>query len=607
MQRVGESTRQKCNDRQPLNEYTCAVTDVASPILESESRLRQAANLLRVLVRYEPRSFAIAVFGATVYALCTVASSFAVGWVVDNVIISSFESGEVRPSRFALGASLIIGIGITRAVGVVVRRSFAGVTEWNVAAKLSQAVSRRIMSQPAQWHGRQMTGDLVSRVGVDVDATVGVLAPLPFSTSVVVLVVTSGIWLVIVDVPMGLIALLLIPCLLLLNVGYQRRIDKYYDRAQRELGALSEAVHESFEGVLVVKVFGAEDRETKRLSTISGRLRDARIRAVYARSTFEALLDFVPASFNVLLILIGAFRVADGALTLGELSSFIYLFTLLIFPLRIIAYVLSEVPHSASGWKRVNSMLEEPIEDFVKPSRSAPAGQALRLDDCSFVFPGSSSSAVNGASLGVARGEIVAIVGRTGSGKSTLLRLAGGLLAPTSGTVSWSGIDPAFVFQEAFLLSGSVADNVTVGQVADRDRVWECLRTADADVFVGDLSDGIETVVGERGVSLSGGQRQRIALARALYKGSDLLLIDDTTSALDPTTEQNIIRGLRSIEGLTALVVASRPSTVMAATKVAYMDQGTIVAVGTHEDLLRGHEEYRLLIESYESDRMSDE
>ena len=213
---------------------------------------------------------------------------------------------------------LIIGIGVTRAIGVVVRRSFAGVTEWNVAAKLSQAIATKVMRQPAQWHGRQMTGDLVSRVGVDVDATVGVLAPLPFSTSVLVLVVTSGIWLMVVDLPLGLVALLLIPCLLLLNVGYQKRIDVFFDRAQHELGELSEAVHESFEGVLVVKVFGAEDRETTRLSTISGRLRDARIRAVYARSTFEALLDFVPASFNVLLILIGAHRVSAGAMTLGR-------------------------------------------------------------------------------------------------------------------------------------------------------------------------------------------------------------------------------------------------------------------------------------------------
>lgn len=571
------------------------------------SRLREASDLLKVLVRYEPRSFAIAVCGAAVYAICTVASSFAVGWTIDNVIIAYFDGGSLDTSRYVIGGSLIVGIGLTRAVGVVIRRSFAGVTEWNVAAKLSQAVASKVMRQPAQWHGRQMTGDLVSRVGVDVDATVGVLAPLPFSTSVLVLVVTSGIWLVVVDVPLGLVALLLIPCLLLLNVGYQKRIDVFYDRAQHELGELSEAVHESFEGVLVVKVFGAEDRETRRLSTISGRLRDARIRAVYARSTFEALLDFVPASFNVLLILIGAHRVSAGAMSLGELSSFIYLFTLLIFPLRIIGYVLSEVPHSASGWRRVASILDEPLEERREPSKVPSSDSVLRLLSCSYSFPGSSVAAIESASLDLKSGEILAIVGRTGSGKSTLLRLAGGLLSPSTGEVVWSKASPSFVFQEAFLLSGSITDNVALGESVDGDRLRDALNTADALDFVEKLEDGLDTMVGERGVSLSGGQRQRIALARALYKNPTLILIDDTTSALDPTTEQNIIRRLKAREGMSSLIVASRPSTVAVADRVAFIDQGAIRDVGTHEELLARSDEYRQLIESYESDRSTDE
>ena len=571
------------------------------------SRLREASDLLKVLVRYEPRSFAIAVCGAAVYAICTVASSFAVGWTIDNVIIAYFDGGSLDTSRYVIGGSLIVGIGLTRAVGVVIRRSFAGVTEWNVAAKLSQAVASKVMRQPAQWHGRQMTGDLVSRVGVDVDATVGVLAPLPFSTSVLVLVVTSGIWLVVVDVPLGLVALLLIPCLLLLNVGYQKRIDVFYDRAQHELGELSEAVHESFEGVLVVKVFGAEDRETRRLSTISGRLRDARIRAVYARSTFEALLDFVPASFNVLLILIGAHRVSAGAMSLGELSSFIYLFTLLIFPLRIIGYVLSEVPHSASGWRRVASILDEPLEERREPSKVPSSDSVLRLLSCSYSFPGSSVAAIESASLDLKSGEILAIVGRTGSGKSTLLRIAGGLLSPSTGEVVWSKASPSFVFQEAFLLSGSITDNVALGESVDAERLRDALITADALDFVEKLEDGLDTMVGERGVSLSGGQRQRIALARALYKNPTLILIDDTTSALDPTTEQNIIRRLKAREGMSSLIVASRPSTVAVADRVAFIDQGAIRDVGTHEELLAKSDEYRQLIESYESDRSTDE
>jgi ABC-type multidrug transport system fused ATPase/permease subunit len=178
-------------------------------------------------------------------------------------------------------------------------------------------------------------------------------------------------------------------------------------------------------------------------------------------------------------------------------------------------------------------------------------------------------------------------------------------LYPSTGDVHWTSGEPAFVFQEAFLLSGSIADNVSLGQALDPAHLRRALDIADALDFVSSLPDGVETVVGERGVSLSGGQRQRVALARALYKNPHLLLIDDTTSALDPATEQNIIRRLRASDDLSCLIVASRPSTVAVATKVVYVEQGVIRDIGSHEDLLRRSDDYRLLIESYESDRKS--
>jgi ABC-type multidrug transport system fused ATPase/permease subunit len=158
-----------------------------------------------------------------------------------------------------------------------------------------------------------------------------------------------------------------------LNLGYQRRIDRHFDSAQKALGDLSEAVHESFDGVMVVKAFGAEDREHVRLASISSKLKEARIRAVNARAIFEALVDGTPSLVNVSLIAYGAVRVRSGALTIGELSSFIYLFTLLVFPLRIIGYLLSEIPHSSSGFKRVKEILDEPLE-------SQPSVSTLPLD-----------------------------------------------------------------------------------------------------------------------------------------------------------------------------------------------------------------------------------
>ena len=184
------------------------------------SHLQTAIGLVRVLTSFHRRTFVIAVIGAAVYATCTVASSFGVGYLVDEVILPRFSSKQVPVGSLIIGSLIIVGIGLLRAAGVVVRRSFAGITEWRTAQSLSMLVVRRVMSQSSLWHKRHMTGDIVARIGVDSDAAVGVLAPLPFSTSVVLLVVLSSIWLVIVDAPLGLLALFIIPVLLLLNIDF---------------------------------------------------------------------------------------------------------------------------------------------------------------------------------------------------------------------------------------------------------------------------------------------------------------------------------------------------------------------------------------------------
>ena len=188
------------------------------------------------------------------------------------------------------------------------RRVFAGKTQWRVAGTLGEQVTDRLVGQPISWHQRRPDGDLVARAGVDVDAAVAVLAPIPFSVGTVLLVVVSAAWLLVSDVVIGLVAVAVFPILIAVNVLYQRRVDIHYTDAQDHLGTLSAAVHESFDGVQLVKAYGAEQRETERLSTIAGSLRDARVRAVRLRGTFEALLDVLPSLTNVALVVVGAMR-----------------------------------------------------------------------------------------------------------------------------------------------------------------------------------------------------------------------------------------------------------------------------------------------------------
>ncbi len=571
---------------------------------DAKGRLGEAAQLIREVVRFHPRLFLIAVLGAALFAVCTVASSIGLKWMIDRVILVRFESGKIDLGALVAGSVIVIGIGLLRALGVVIRRSFAGRTEWRTCETITEKVIDHIVGQPIKWHRQKMTGDIVARCGVDADASVAILAPLPFSTSVVVMMVVSASWMLYVDIPLGLLAVIVFPILLALNIGYQRRIDRFYNAAQKELGTLSEAVHESFDGVMVVKSFGAEVRETERLAKISLRLKDARISAIGVRSVFEAMLDVVPTLINILLIVLGAYRVKAGEMSVGDLSSFIYLFTLLIFPLRIIGYLFSEIPHSVAGWRRICEVLDEQIlDDPNLKIHRASDGIAIEIRELCFSHQ-DGTQVLNDLSMKIESGKIVALVGATGSGKSTLLHLISGLIEPSSGSVAVQEGGVALVFQEAFLFAESLRYNITLDSDISTERVMKAIATAQCQDFVSDLEQGLETVMGERGVSLSGGQRQRVALARAIAHDRPVLLLDDTTSALDPKTESNVIGGLRGIStGHTLLIVASRPSTIALADEVLFMADGRIVDRGSHESLLKKSEHYRLLISAFEHDR----
>lgn len=550
-----------------------------------------------------PRLFFTAVAGATLFALCTVASSRVLEWVVDHAILPRFDEGHVAAGTVIAGCTAVVVVGLLRALGVVVRRTFAGITKFRVSQDLTTDIVRRYVAQPLRWHQQRPSGDLVARAGVDVDTATEILSPLPFASGTVTMVLVSSVWMITTDLPLGLLAVSLFPVLAGLNVVYQHRVAKYFDAAQHHLGRLSAAVHESFEGVMVVKAFGAEGREAARLADIAAGLREARVNAVSLRATFEAALDAIPSLGNIALLVLGASRVSDGALSVGELTSFLYLFTLLVFPLRLIGWALAELPYSLAGWERVRAVLDEPVEaDPADALISPPADLGIDFAHLTFSYE-PDRPVLADVSGSIPSGTTVALVGATGAGKTTLLQIVSGLLPPAVGSVAVRG-RPALVFQEAFLLSGTIRDNVTLGAPYTDDDVRMALELAAATEFVDKLPSGAATIVGERGVSLSGGQRQRVALARSLIRRPEVLLLDDTTSALDPSTEAAILANLRSsLTECTTIVVASRPSTIALADEVLFMADGRVVAHGPHTELIAREPAYRTLVEAYEHDR----
>ncbi len=497
----------------------------------------------------------------------------------------------------------LIVVGVVRAVGVVGRRTFAGRTSWRVTESLTAEVVDRVVAQPVPWHRPHRTGDIITRAGVDAEAATHVLNPLPFASSVVLMLVLSAVWLLITDVWLGLAAVAVFPLLIALNLTYQRRVDTFYDTAQNELGKLSEAVHESFDGVTVVKSFGAESRETERLAVIASPAaqrpirRDSaaqHLRGVARRCTHDG--QHLPAGRR------GVSRPQrrHDHRRADELH----------LPVHA-----AGVPAALDRLRPVGAAVLDSPAGTASASCSTNHWSATQRRRCTGIpatgssyaaSPSTTTAAATCCAASMPRSPVGARLRwsvRTGAGKTTLLHLIAGLIAVDRGSIAVPEPGCVLVFQEPFLLAGSVRDNVALGRSVGDDEIRTALLAAEAG-FVEQFSDGLDTIVGERGVGLSGGQRQRIALARALVGSPAALLLDDTTSSLDPATEAKVLANLReTLRDTTVVAVASRPSTIALADDVLYLADGRVVAHGSHDELLADVPEYRRLMEAFEHDR----
>jgi ATP-binding cassette subfamily B protein len=562
-------------------------------------------------IRAHPRPFAISVVGAFVFAVGSIAVTVALGRVTDRVIRPAFHGG-VAASTVWLAVATVFALAGVRAAGIGIRRYYSGVFGSVVGATLRDRVSDRYRDLALSYHRQTPTGELLAHMEADVEASIDVLYPVPFAVGVILLVVFALVVLAVADPYLFGLGLLVFPALVLLNRSFARRMQGPAQRAQERIGEVSAVAHESVDGALVVKTLGREEAETERLRGRAQELRRERVRAGFIRAGFEPALETLPALTAVALVAVGAWRVSTGAVTLGTLVTVVTLFDLLAWPMRFVGWILSELPRAVVGHGRIAGVLEQPItiERAARPLSLPDGPLPVRAEAVGYAFDG--IRALEEVSFEIRPNESVAVVGRTGVGKSTLAQLLVRLDDPTSGEILLGGVNlrhldseslhrsAAIVFQESFLFARSVSENIALDSGASVDDVRRAARIARADAFVEALPDGYETVVGERGYTLSGGERQRVALARALVRRPRLLILDDATSAVDPTVEAEILRRLREELETTLVVVAYRLSTIRLADRVLYLERGRIRATGTHDELIASEPGYAAMAHAYE-------
>ena len=586
-----------------------AVSADETPLFEAPSAVRRRHwrgdfAVVSLYARREPKLFSLAVTGATAFALLTVGWSRTLGGVVDKLIRPLLDS-DTHPSAMELARSnkvsllLFLGaVGWLRLAAALVRRINAARLAHRSAHTWRTMVVRHLVRQPLAFFRRSPTGTLLGHADNDPEAASAVLHPLPYALGVLALIAIALGWLISVDLPMAVVSAIVLPATLLINEQFQARAEAPNTAVQDDVADLAGVVHETIDGIAAVKALGLEQHMMGRARPRIETLREHKLQIVRLRSVVNTFETLIPQLVNVGLVMLGAWRVRAGAMSIGDMVAIVSLYNLMVWPLQLLAWAMFDMTRSRVGVGRLEGLLA--IAPPPEPPRRPPARaeHVIDLHNVSLVYD-DGRQALDGVSLGIRRGSTTAIVGATGAGKSTLLHVLAGLDAPTTGSRGVGTDRISLVFQEPLVLSGTIEHNLALGATLESTRVQTALQTSEASEFVDGLVDGIHTRLGERGVSLSGGQRQRLALARALSRRSDVLLLDDTTSALDATTEAHILSSLRSKNLVeTMVLVASRPSTISYADTVIVIDGGRIVAQGSHDELRRTSPQYRALVEA---------
>ena len=583
-------------------------------------------NTLQALRRLDPfvRPVRRSIVVAMAMALAASLVSLAVPQVLQHIVDGPLAAKDA--SRVPGAVALIAGLGVLEALLYFARRLYIVGPATGVEASMRRALYAKLQDLPVAFHDRWPSGQLLSRAMSDLSLIRRFIA---FGfIYLVVNVITIGVGVVVLAFLNPLLAAVFTVCSIPLWINgfrFERRYHVVARRSQDQQGDLATLVEESVHGIRVLKAFGRGRTKLQGFLQRAEELRGTEIEKAKAVAQIWLWLLLVPDVAFALSLLVGVQQASVGAMSVGQLVAFFATATVLRFPLESIGFLLSMLFDTRTATDRLFEVFDEDntIQDPATPKHITEAHGRLEFQGVRFAYPdapGTARPQLDGVDLVIEPGETMALVGLTGSGKTTLVELAGRLYDVTGGRILLDGVDIrdltrqelrthiSMAFEDATLFSATVRDNVLLGRPeAGDDVLKEALEIAQAK-FVYDLPEGLDTTIGEEGLSLSGGQRQRLALARAVAANPAVLVLDDPLSALDVDTEALVEAALRQVlTRTTALIVAHRPSTVQLADRVALLEDGRILAVGTHSELLATSERYRFVISSLEDEQHFEE
>src|ERR1700733_2206385 len=529
-----------------------------------------------------------------------------------GLAINAIRGHHHRTLLLLAGAILLAGL--VRLVFSVLRRIVAGHVSLAVEGDLRETLYGQLQRLELGFFDRQQTGQLMSRATVDLQSVRFFLGyGLIFIAQSVVTILLAAIAMFILQPSLAAISLAPVPFVVLIAYRYGRRSKPAMQEAQQRIAELTADAEENVSGVRVVKAFAQEQRQLDRFGHTVQRVFDQQLLATRIQALYNPLISFLPNLGLAAILLFGGREVIHGSLSVGAFTAFYAYLLMLISPMRTLGYMLGAAQRASASGARIFEILDR-APRITAPADAPPLPDGsghVSLRDVSLVFEGTTRPALRDIDLEIGAGRTVALVGAMGSGKTALVSLLPRLYEATSGSVRIDGADGrevdlaslrhaiAVVTDDPFLFSATVHENIAYGRAdATREEVVRAAEVAQADGFISELPQGYDTRVGERGLTLSGGQRQRIAIARAVLADPRILVLDDATSSVDASTEQEIKQALAEVmTGRTTFVIAHRLSTIALADEIVVLEHGRVVAHGSHDELLEESDLYREIVE----------